>query len=123
MLADAVKQLRTTIKSTNRVEVIYRRVNGLARCVTATIGRTEFGLSEQAAIVTKWESRDFLIDVADLAAVGITGEPQRGDTIRERQGESVHVYEVRAPDGEQHWRYSDAYRMTFRIHTKQVGIE
>jgi hypothetical protein len=49
--------------------------------------------------------------------------PQRGDRIRETDGATTYVYEVLAPGDEPHWHYSDAYRQTLRIHTKQVDTE
>ena len=49
--------------------------------------------------------------------------PQRGDRVRETQGATVFVYEVTAPGKEPCWRYSDAYRKTLRIHTKQIDTE
>ena len=49
--------------------------------------------------------------------------PQRGDRIRETQGQQVFVYEVTAPGKEPVWRYSDPYRKTLRVHTKQTDVE
>jgi hypothetical protein len=49
--------------------------------------------------------------------------PERGDAIREQQDGKVYVYEVMAPGKEACWRWSDPYRQTLRIHTKQVGTE
>jgi len=49
--------------------------------------------------------------------------PQRGDRIRETQSTQVFVYEVVAPGDEPCWRYSDPYRRTLRVHTKQIDQE
>ena len=46
--------------------------------------------------------------------------PRRGDRIRETQGTTAFVYEVTAPGKEPCWRWSDPYRKTLRIHTKEV---
>ena len=70
-------------------------------------------------IVERWESRDYLIQAADLDL----GEPQRGDQIRETQGATIYKYEVMAPGKEPAFRFSDPYRKTYRIHTKLVGTE
>ena len=50
-------------------------------------------------------------------------EPQAGDKIAEVLGAELVIYEVMAPGREPCWRYSDPYRITLRIHTKQVDVE
>jgi hypothetical protein len=87
--------------------------------VPVTIGRTVFEVATDLGIVERWESRDYLVLAADLQ----TGEPQRGDQIREVQNNTTYVYEVLAPGSEPAFRFSDPYRKTYRIHTKLVGTE
>ncbi len=91
--------------------------------VQATIGRTVFEIDDEFGVVHKLESRDFLIHAADLVLGGSTVLPERGDRIRETVGTTTYIYEVMAPGKEPHFRYSDPYRKTLRIHTKQVGVE
>jgi hypothetical protein len=86
----------------------------------ATIGKTTFEVDDGYGVLVRNESRDFLILAADLILGGQQEEPQRGDQIRETQNQHVFVYEVSAPDKTHCWRYSDAFRKTFRIHTKQI---
>jgi hypothetical protein len=71
-------------------------------------------------VLVRHESRDFLLLAADLVLDGTSTLPQRGDRIYESQGDQTYVYEVTAPAKEPCWRYSDPYRKTLRIHTKQV---
>ena len=59
----------------------------------------------------------------DLLLAGVPVLPERGDRIRETQGATTYVYEVMAPGKEPHYRYSDPYRKTLRIHTKHVSTE
>jgi hypothetical protein len=87
----------------------------------ASIGRTVYDVDDGYGMLVRYESRDFLILVADLMFDGVPALPQRGDRIRETQGGTVFVYEVMAPGKDPPWRYSDPYRKTFRIHTKQVA--
>jgi len=87
----------------------------------ATIGRTEFEQSDEYGVIHRIESRDFLVRAADLVLGGRAVWPQPGDRIREAVGAQTFVYEVMAPGGEPPWRYSDPYRRTLRIHTKQVA--
>lgn len=91
--------------------------------VSASIGRTIFDVDNGFGVVQRTQSRDFLLLTADLVLNGTTTLPERGDRIREPDGELVYVYEVMAPGTEPCWRYSDPYRHTLRIHTKHVATE
>ncbi|MFQ5733179.1 MAG: hypothetical protein ACE5KM_14660 [Planctomycetaceae bacterium] len=99
--------------------VTFRRGNDTV-AVTATIGRTEFEIDDEFGVLRKIESRDFLIPAADLVLNLVTVLPERGDEIDETQGTVTYTYEVMAPGREPHFRYSDPYRKTLRIHTKQT---
>ncbi len=88
--------------------------------VQTTIGKWTFEIDDGTGILERIDSRDFLILTADLVLAGEVTEPQRGDRIRETCGDKVYVYEVLAPGREDCWRFSDPYRKTLRIHTKQV---
>ena len=92
--------------------------------VNASIGRTVFEIDDSCGAVESWESRDFLIAAADLV-LAIAGNvlPAAGDRISDVEGGQTFVYEVMAPGKEPCWRYSDPYRATLRIHTKQVAVE
>jgi hypothetical protein len=91
--------------------------------VAATVGRTVFEIDDGSGAAVQWESRDFLVPAADLVLAGEVVEPLPGDRIRETQGEKVYVYEVLAPGKEPCWRWSDPFRRTLRVHTKQVDEE
>jgi hypothetical protein len=106
--------------------VIYQRPGSPAPDtveVTATIGQTVFAVDNGEGAALQVESRDYLIRAAHLVLGGGPVLPRRGDRIREVEGPQVFVYEVTAPGNEPHWRYSDPYRRTLRIHTKQVDQE
>jgi hypothetical protein len=102
--------------------VVYQR-GAEAREVQASIGRTEFEHADDAGLIHRTESRDFLIRAADLDLGAGPIQPRAGDQVRETAGAQVLVYEVNAPGGQPPWRYSDPYRRTLRIHTKFVGTE
>ena len=91
--------------------------------LSATIGRTQFEVDDGYGVIERIESRDFLVTTVKLILASQTTLPQRGDVIRETEDGTVFVYEVLAPGKEPHWRYSDAYRRTLRIHTKQIDTE
>lgn len=102
--------------------VVYQR-GGASVEVSATVGRTEFEQADDAGLIHRVESRDFIVWSADLdLGEGVT-LPKPGDRIRETSGTSVFVYEVNAPGGETPWRYCDPYRTSLRIHTKHIATE
>ena len=101
--------------------VIYQRGTDDIE-VLATIGTTTFQVDDGDGAMLRVESRDYLILAADLMIGETPILPKRGDRIREASGGQVFVYEVMAPGDEPCWRWSDAYRQTMRIHTKQVEI-
>jgi hypothetical protein len=102
--------------------VCYVRGSQLVN-MPATIGKTTFEVDDGYGVLVRSESRDFLVLAADLLLDGKSTLPQRGDQIRETQSQQFFVYEVTAPGKEPCWRYSDLYRQTLRIHTKQVATE
>ena len=111
------------VKHTSRL-VLYQR--GLwSVSVPAGIGRTTFQVDNGSGVIETVESRDFLILAADLVLGGTVTLPKTGDRIREASGEdgggASYMYEVLAPGTEPAYRFSDPYRRTLRIHTKQVG--
>ena len=89
--------------------------------VLATVGRTEFEIDDGSGIVQRIQSRDYLIQAADIVIGGSETLPVPGDRIHETQGDTTFVYEVLAPGNEPCWRYSDPHRKLLRVHTKLVG--
>jgi hypothetical protein len=102
--------------------VVYRR-GAAEKEVQATIGRTEFEQADDAGLIHRTESRDFLIRTVDLDLGSGPVLPRAGDQVRETAGTQVFVYEVNAPGGQPPFRYSDPYRRVFRIHTKHIATE
>jgi hypothetical protein len=102
--------------------VIYQRGTYTVE-VPATIGRTVFDLDDGAGAILRIEARDYLIRAAHLVLNAVTELPKRGDQIHEMQDGVIFIYEVMGPGDEPHFRYSDPYRRTLRIHTKQVDME
>ena len=105
------------------VVVTYLPGETLSLEVPATIGRTVFRVDDDYGRVERTVSRDFLIEASDLAHGGHVRLPRRGDEIRETRDGRVYTYEVMSPGKEPEWRWSDPYKRTLRIHTKQTGVE
>jgi hypothetical protein len=114
--SDWLEDMRTEHASET---VIYRR-EADSVSLAATIGRTVFEVDDGFGVLQKYESRDFLVLADDLVLAGSPVLPEAGDRIEETVGTTTFVYEVMAPGKEPPWRYSDPYRKTLRIHTKQV---
>ncbi len=122
LISDAVDWLASTLKTDAGQTVVYWRASDSVS-VTAVVGQSVAEAVEEDGRIIRVESRDFLIARADLVLSAVNVEPERGDVIRWTIGSTVYVYEVIALPGESHWRDSDPYLKTFRIHTKRVAIE
>jgi hypothetical protein len=94
--------------------VTYRRGETEAT-FDATFGRTEYEVEDDYGLTVAAHVTDFLVAAVDFAPV--FGEPQPGDRI---VADGV-VYEVMSLGNQGPWRWSDPYRTTMRIHTKDVG--
>jgi len=119
VIASSIDWLFEAIKSTAGVTVTYQRAGQQAQ-LAAVVGQTIFEQADDYGVVTRIESRDFLVSAADLQFDGQPIEPARGDRIVETDLTGMHTYEVMAPGDEPPWRYSDPYRQVYRIHTKQI---
>ena len=91
--------------------------------VEATVGRTQFEQDDGAGVIVRTEVRDYLIDTIDLVIGGVQVLPNRGDQIEEMVDGKLFIYEVMPIGQEPHWRYSDPYRKTLRIHTKHIATK
>jgi hypothetical protein len=120
LLATGASWLADQLKAHASKSVTYQR-GAAAVTVPATIGRTQFEQTTDEGIVEKFESRDFLIQTADLVLSGSPTVPQRGDRIVESLGTATLTYEVLPNLNLPAFRYSDAYRKLLRVHTKLVA--
>jgi len=84
--------------------------------VQATFGRTAYEVADESGLTVGSHVWDFLILADALPGV----EPKPGDVI----AADGRRYEV-LPLGEdvRGWRWSDPYRTTYRIHTRDIGPE
>jgi len=122
LLEQGASWLADQLKTHASTEVIYQRgVNQVA--VQATIGKTEFEIDDGSGVIQRFQSRDYLIQTADLMLGGAPTLPVAGDRIRETVGDQTLVYEVLAPGNEPHFCFSDPFRKVLRIHAKHVGTE
>jgi len=105
-----LEQMRTAHCSS---PVEYRREPD-AVTVSATYGRTEAEVADESGLTVTSHVWDFLILADELAL-----EPEPGDVI----ATDGRRYEVMNLGGEGCWRWSDPYRQTYRIHTREIGAD
>ena len=126
MLKDGAEWLADQRRAFMSRTVTYERGTDLVE-LPATVGQTDFSLTDDYGAAIRYVSRNFLIAVSDLVINGSMTEPKRGDRIRETVGDVTYVHEVMGPSAsggsEQDWRYSDPQRTTFRVYTKQIDQE
>ena len=102
--------------------VIYCRV-GAELEITATVGRSNFELADEAGSIVNCETRDFLVSASALLLNGQPFLPRAGDRIVEASGDKRLINEVLALGDEPPFKWCDPYRRTLRIHTKYIGEE
>ena len=91
--------------------------------LSATLGQTTYEIADEYGATVEAKATDFLVSAVDLVLAGQKAQPQPGDQIRLTVGDQVHVFEVMDLGGAGHWRPSDPYGHTLRIHTKLVHTE
>ena len=111
MIRTGIDALRAVQLDVLSIDATYRRGTE-ARSVKAVVGRTVFRSTDESGIWTRVETRDFIVPKELLPS-----EPQVGDEVEFLGG----TYEVRAPNGEPCWRWSDAFQTAYRIHAKHIG--
>ena len=97
-------------------QVTYRR--GEAElALSATFGRPDREVEDQAGVRVGAAMTDFLVAAADFEPT--FDEPEAGDQVVV----DGQVYEVLDLAGQGHWRWSGPPGVTMRIHTKRTGQE
>lgn len=114
LLASGAEWLAGQLHASASTAVVFVR-GSTAVEAQATIGSSAFEAAGQNGVVERWESRDFIVRVADLPF----GEMQRGDKVVETINGIATTYDVASPRGVPLWHYGDAFRQTIRVHTVQ----
>ncbi|MBI1373630.1 MAG: hypothetical protein GC159_12950 [Phycisphaera sp.] len=110
--SDWLERMRTAHMSS---PVKYRRPPATeAVIVNATFGKTNIEIAEEGGTTIESHVWDFLILAEELSGP----EPEPGDVI----AADGRLYEVMALGNDiKGWRWSDPFRQTYRIHTKDIG--
>ena len=91
--------------------------------VAATLGQTTYEVTDDYGATVEAVATDFLVSADELVMAGQKTLPETGDQIRVSNGDDILVFEVMDLGGAGHYRPSDPYRKTLRIHAKEVGKE
>ncbi len=92
--------------------VEYLRAGQQAETVQATFGKTDFEITDGYGAAIASHMVDFLILAEELGF-----DPKPGDVITA----DGRKYEVMNHGDDGCWRWSDPFRQTYRIHTKDTG--
>jgi len=115
VLANGAAFLASQQKAALATDIGWSRGSQTAT-LSARVGRTVWDVETGDGRVERVESRDFLLDPADLPV-----KPAEGDTITEPGAYGGKAtYRVMAPSGTPPVHWADAYRTTLRVHTKLV---
>jgi hypothetical protein len=115
ILQDGAAWLSGQLQDHAAIAIVYSRGSATV-AINATVGRTEFAVTDGTGMELRYESRDYLFPAASLILSGAAALPTEGDRITETVGGAV--YDVLAPSGSQVYRYVDEFRLSFRVHTK-----
>ncbi len=91
--------------------------------LSATLGQTTYEIADEYGATVEAKAADFLVSAANLVLGGTKALPEPGDQIRVTAGDQLQVFEVMDLGGAGHWRPSDPYGHTLRIHAKYVSTE
>lgn len=115
MLSKAAAWLAAQNRSHAATKGVYARgVDSVT--IPAKRGRTLVETPDASGVMVQVEVIDWIVHVDELALNGIPITPEAGDTFTV---DSV-VYEVLALPGLPPWRWADAHRQEYRIHTKSL---
>jgi len=117
-ILDTASSWLTSMNRTHRGRTVTYVRGDMTAQVTSVVGRTVFQVPREYGLFEEVETRDYLIEVSDLADFS---EPAAGDQVKDTLNGTVQIFEVMAPGDEPVFRYADLFRRVFRIHTKHVG--
>jgi len=114
--SDWLQSMRTQYATQS---VVYKR--GPDRVtLNATKGKSHIEVEDDYGTRIETEITDFLVTASDLVLNEQTTRPQVGDKIEETIDGVTRIYEVMPIVAEGHWRWSDSFNKTLRIHTKMI---
>ena len=88
----------------------------------AGIGESQFEQAAESGVITRVESRDFMIRQSDLVLFAVATVPQEGDRIVEVRNSTTYTYEVLSMPGVPLYEET-RHKDMFRVPTKLIDKE
>jgi hypothetical protein len=107
-------------------EIVYAR--GSQECtLNASLGRTQFEVTDQAGMLQNVDSHDFILRTSEMFFDDEQFIPKAYDTIRITRGGVTHGYTVvqygsMIDTKEQFYRWCDPFGKQLRVHTRYEGV-
>jgi hypothetical protein len=120
MMSKGMRWLSGQMTTAAGKTVRYSRGSNWA-LVKAVPGMSTSDVLDADGALTKYVSRDWLIESADLVLARVAVTPQEGDTITEYDGDSKYVYQVNKVPGSECWDWCGTEHVRYRIHSKQTS--
>lgn len=106
------------LAASEAVSVTLRREGASDTVVSATPGSTRIEQDNGDGTFTRYETRDYLIEVDDYRFDDVLSQPQDGDLIIEIIDGVTRTYAALPVAGEACARHTDQHRVLWRVHTK-----
>lgn len=119
----AITRALKTARKLRGISVKYLRGNEEIDLTNVGRGSWIFRFQDELRTTKRLETRDYLIEVAQLVIDDEPIDPVIGDRIEETVCETKQTYEVVSPNNEGCSRFSDNTRTQIRVHTLLVGSE
>jgi hypothetical protein len=117
MLQDGLEFLRDELIANASSSITYTRGDDDLE-LTAVYGRTEFDVISDGGM-TRFISRDFIINAAELLFSSAVVLPRKNDVITATVAGTEKIFQVLEVNG--HCYSRDAHGVMLRVHTKEVG--
>ena len=118
-IASAVAVAMRAAAKADGTKVRLRRGETETPCVRCLSGSSAFDTIEAGCVVTV-RSRDFLIEPEHYDFGAGPVEPARDDVVIEEHEDGDHEFELLDLPGQPSWRWSDQFRVRYRLHTKEI---
>ena len=119
----AISRALKTARNLRGISVVYHCGDNEINLTKVGRGSWIFKFQDEHGTTKRIETRDFLIEVAQLLVDDEPIEPVIGHRIDVTVGETTETFELVSPNNEGCSRFSDNTKTQIRVHTLLVGSE
>jgi hypothetical protein len=120
-IAAAIKAAAGAAAAVGGVKISIQRGDVRKNNIPVTLGNSNFLTVGAEGNVIRIRSQDYLIEAHRYDFGDGQVEPVRGDKVIRTECDGEHTYELLDLPNENSWRWSDSYRVRFRLHTKEIS--